>query len=354
MKFKKFKLKSGAKLVTIMSLITALTTMCSMPAFAMKSLRYYKLKERHSSLAKENFLKSWKCIFSGYDNYWRIYTENKKKTEIDQIAKLISDCEPLQENFILSENSITNTPIEWNYFQVPAEQINTRNLYDIFHGIVSYITYYSDNKFNASELKFFCTGSYKYVDPSWLKNPKYNNNLAGNFKYDVLNILPVDYKNVNNYLTVDPDYQNKNTVVGYWFNRIKVNPIGYALRFKNLRAANDASPASMCFFGIDENRNKVVLDERKNINDLIPNGGCALFFCRTTDKQFKAFAVEMYDPSNTNYKAASYNIVAFEIHGNIFPDSGVFEPNQADLEKEDTNSFGFDINPCMDMSDFMF
>lgn len=369
MKFKKFKLKSGGKLITIMALITALTTICSMPALAMRQKPRKKLKEKISLIIKystENFKSKWPKIIldkarepknnetepknaEDLECSWGLVTYNPYRN--DKITDLVHLCGLLQEKFILSENSITNNPIDWSGFnQTPVAQINPRNLFDISHGIVNYITFNSQNKFNTAELNFFCTGYDKYRTWKNGKGKQFQNS-SGYFKYDVLNILPIYGGDVEQYLAVDHDRYEWTNVAGYWFKRVTVNPVGYALRVR--KKQGDTVPCSVRFWGIDENSNKYPLDERLNINDLMNDGSYAFYCCRTTDKQFKAFAVEMFSSSNGSFNVP-YNIVFFEVHGNVFLEKNDDKENQKDsidffsLDQGDFEDSCF-FNPFVDI-----
>lgn len=350
MKFKKFKLKSGGKLITIMALITALTTICSMPAFAMKSSKFLQKKDKKLRSSK-TFSQIWNNVTNHLSgNVPSIFIDGKDSID-DVISDMLnSDNAVPQENFTLSLNNKYCFTIDWsNFAQVPASQINTRNLYDISHGIVNYITYYSEGKFNTAELKFFCTGAKKYRDQNNVTGTQKNQ--YGHPMYDVLNILPINWDSIATYFTVDNELKD-HKIVGYWFNRITVNPIGYALRC--IRPyAQAAAPCSIRFWGIDENSNKDLLDERLNINDLVPNGSYAFFFCRTTDKQFKAFAVDLFNSSGN--PGWPYHIAFFEVHGNVALDPNA--PQSSLSFNEDMSSSIFDIDhfdPSIDMTNMMF
>ncbi len=364
----KFKLKSGAKIVAIISLITELVTVCSMPAFAMKRkttvekcskktlrLSIYRRDlpeviinldqpEPLKQIKKKSFKQEWRRICPNTSNTPIISIKNNIFYQPGPIANLVRSIDDIpQENFILSDNSTIYIELSWSYY-IPMSEIGTNNLYDLAHGILFFITYYSENKFNRAELEFFCTGNNKYLNLGTLKQcPNWED-------YDVLNILPDTYTALNKYLTVDSDIIHPNPVFGFRFKRVKVNPIGYAVRCGARQ--NQASPASIRLWGIKEDGTKVLLHETININDLLRPGGYAFFYCRTTDKYFDTYAVEMFDPNN-GQPYPSFSIVFFEIHGNVLLKNSKsqlllsLDKDQIDPKKDDGCLL---YNPCADIS----
>lgn len=259
-----------------------------------------KSKKKNKILAYEPlFLSVWLDIFkdaeSEVQSDYSILTENTFFQE-----------KPPNQDSIVDKNMIVTNPIEYSdYFQPPSNQINSNNLYHCFNGILLYIYHNSNNKFNDQELEIHFSGAQTRKDLSLiLEDP----NMSRFNNWNILNIF--DYENINGQFQVE---SMKNAFFGITFKRIKIQPLAYSIRSGRLTNF-DKHLVSFDFLAYDEDLQKwVVLDERKNINDLIPTGGFGIFYVHSTKKSYSSFQIVQTDTANNGYWG--FSISAFDIQG---------------------------------------
>lgn len=233
----------------------------------------------------------------------------------------------------IERSLITNNKIDYsNYIQISYDKINKSNLYDCFQGILKYIYYYSENKLNINELEFYCSGSESKI----IQNQ------------NMLNIF--DYENIALQIKTECI---KNAFFGITFRRIKINPISYSIR-SGFSSNNSSHLISFTFEGFDEDNQKWdILDERVNLNDLIPNGGFNMYFVRSTHKRYSSFKIKQIEPGHNGFWG--FSISAFEVHGIVYMKNSLnpkISCHNLDYEKDFNNFTGY--NPLMDMSEFLF
>lgn len=225
--------------------------------------------------------------------------------------------------------TICNKKIDYaNFNQLPPEKMNNRIIYDCFHGILAYIYFYSENKLNIEELEFHFSGS---------NNTQQNN---------ILNIF--DYNDINLQFQIGSFRQ---AFFGITFKRIKIKPIAYSIR-SGLLSNTSSHLVSFTFEGFDIINNQWdLLDERANINDLIPSGGYNMFFVRSTDKCYSSFKIVQQEPGNNGFWG--FSIAAFDVHGIIYMNDESSAQLDENIIKNEDISADFNYNPLMDMSDFL-
>lgn len=225
--------------------------------------------------------------------------------------------------------TIYNKKIDYsNFNQLPPEKMNTRIVYDCFHGILAYIYFYSENKLNIEELEFHFSGS---------NNTQQNN---------ILNIF--DYNDINLQFQIG---SFRNAFFGITFKRIKIKPIAYSIR-SDLLSNTSSHLVSFTFEGFDIINNKWdLLDERVNINDLIPSGGYNMFFVRSTDKCYSSFKIVQLEPGNNGFWG--FSIAAFDVHGIIYMNDESCAQLDENIIKNQDISLDLNYNPLMDMSEFL-
>lgn len=252
---------------------------------------------------------------------------------------------PFSQEILTESINIYRGKLQYsNFVQQSSDKINKFNLYECFHGLLNFIYYYSGNNFNIEELEFHFSGGQLHNLLSLKNNPDQCN---------ILNIF--DYENINNQFTIA---SIKNAFFGLTFKNIKVNPIAYSIR-SGILTNSIPHLISFTFEGFDDNTKKwVVLDERVNINDLIPTGSFSLFFVRSTDQCFSSFIIKQTDPGSNGFWG--FSISAFDIHGVVSLRENI-SSNNNDLN-EDFQSFSFgnssdssiNYDSSMNMADFLF
>ena len=296
-----------------------------------------------------NFEKLWYLIIA--DPYANQQIDQKiiylKNYEKDDYFQQI----PFLQDFLTFKGMVSHTKIEYsNFLQSPSDKINSSKLYDCFHGILFYIFYYSDNKFNTEELEFHFSKADQRKDLTSViqKSP------SG--IYDQMNILNIfNYENINDQFQIDCSL---NAFFGVTFKRIKVNPIAYSIR-SGPSTNNSTHLVSFIFEGYDE-ENQIwdILDERVNINNLIPSGSFALFYVRSTSKSFSSFRIRQIEPGHNGFWG--FSIAAFDIHGNINLRDDFDIQNDSLLSQKEIASSNCSIgndqleyDPLLDMTEYL-
>ena len=290
-----------------------------------------------------SFKDSWRSIFKKYQSY------------LDKAQKFIKDDYlnevPLFQNLLTDNENISNEKIQYsNFNQISFEEMNHKNLYECFHGILNYIYYYSGNKFNIEEIEIHYSGSKSRE--SLMKMDKYNKTNPRN-QHDIMNIF--DYENINTEFTIGII---KNAFFGVTFKRIQINPISYSIR-SGVFSNNRSHLISFTFEGYNEETCKWdILDERENINDLISEGSYHMFFVRKTGKYYSSFKIKQIRPSSNDFWG--FSISGFEIHGNISYRENIPIQNQNFFEQKakikdidinkDINNILYD--PMIDMTEY--
>lgn len=253
---------------------------------------------------------------------------------------------PISQEYLTESCMICHEMIDYsNLKQLIPEHIKNTNLYDCFHGILFYIFYYSKNKLNTEELEFHFSGGQSIKDYSKINQ---NSTKTGYNQWNILNIF--------NYLSADSGFHiesTKNAFFGISFKRIKITPISYSIR----SGTNQNNLISFTFEGYDEDsRNWDILDERVNINDLIPNGSFKMFYVHTTKKSYSLFKVQQTDPGSNGYWG--FSIAAFDIYGSVsIRESLFYSPADSLLINRSTSLDLFDFdkyNPIIDMSEYIY
>lgn len=284
------------------------------------------------------FQDCWRFVFH-YDNS-RFYFETINNNLLCANDSFFDEV-PVSQNLLTEECMTCNQKLDYSYFsQTSYYQINIKKLYDCFHGLLSFIFYYSLNKLNVEELTFHFSGGkfFKKIDQT------------NDYKYNILNIF--DYENISKEFVVDPA---RNAFFGVTFKRIKVQPIAYAIRSGSIQT-NPTHLVSFTFEGYDEETNKWdILDERANINDLIPSGGFNIFSVRSTTKSYSSFKIKQTTPGSNDYWG--FSISAFDIHGNVSFCTKEINILNDNLITEKSNSLDMnylDSSSSIDMADYIF
>ena len=237
------------------------------------------------------------------------------------------------------------------YNQTPIDQFRKNNLYDFFHGIISYIWLYSNKFLNTREMEFHFSGASQRKRFDDQTNP--NNPNVSDIS-DILNIM--DAENPKTCFMIEP---YRDACFGITFKRIKIVPICYCVRSGYFCNSNGPFLTSFTFEGYDEETNQWdILDERVNTNELNPSGGYSMFIVRKTDKSYSSFRIRQTEPGGNG--RWGFAIAAFDIHGypsyrcdvnlSAKADLLVDESNQSFSSKEDL--LNLDIDPCINMIDF--
>lgn len=210
---------------------------------------------------------------------------------------------PTTQNYLTNINSIIQNQIDFStYFQVDFKQINTRDINNLFRGILLFIYENSENKFNINEIEFHFSDARNRERLSKIKRRTNLNH------FDILNIF--DYLNPKSQFQIN---NVENAFFGVKFHNIDVCPIAYSIRSGE---GFHSKLVSFVFEAFDDFQKRwIVLDERVNTNDLNYDGAFMLFFVRTTDKFYSSFRIKQIDCSiNKNW---GFSLAAFEIHGII-------------------------------------
>lgn len=295
-----------------------------------------KIESKHTS-----FLDLWSEIVLTFKDSFKDDTDKERPSDLD-FSKFLFNSPP-QQSYLTSNGKCIEKDIEWsNYNQIPPSEINIKNLFDCFHGILQYIYYNSEDKLNTSEVEFHYSNANSRISYESLSTRTFETD-----KCDILNIF--DYENIYNYFQTPT---TKNCFFGVSFKKIKIVPLCYSLRsdlFQNRTPHLD----SFVFMGYDEEYNKWdVLDERVNINDLIPSGGYGLYFVKTTNKSYSSFAIRQIEPGHNGFWG--FALAAFEIHGipSFCTEEKTF-PSIEPLFIEKSIEMPLSFNPCMDLSPYL-
>lgn len=288
------------------------------------------MKSKHSITLKDrkSFYNSWNQIIkkvNGINNdYWQNYL--KDQNFFDEI--------PLCQDYLTLTQMIFPNQISFsNFIKIDPYRINMSKLNDCFCGILFYIYFNSNNKLNTKELEFH------------FNNAQYRQQLTTQSDdLDILNIF--NYSSINTEFKVDCC---RNAFFGVTFRQIKVMPIAYAIRSGN----SNNHLVSFNFEAFDEDIQRwVVLDERVNLNNLIPIGGFSMFYVRSVDKSYSSFQIKQTEPSCNGFWG--FSIAAFEIHGDIFMGDQKFIMNNniSEIKYEALDLFQ-PFNPIIDMTEYI-
>lgn len=277
-----------------------------------------------------------------FKSTWNAIIQNKSQNESRKT--IINDLYMNDDSFFdelpdsqeyLTENQrIINKKIEYSMFiQNSANTIDRTSLYECFHGILNYIYYYSDNKFNTEEIMFHFSGGKSRKKFSTKNNPNETN---------ILNIF--NYKNIKQQFTIK---SYKNAFIGITFKRISIVPVAYSIR--SGPSSNRFSHLySFTFDGYDKyNKKWDTLDERVNINDLIYEGGFNLYYVRTTKKSYSSFRIRQTEKGNNGNWG--FSISAFEIHGIVLMN----DSDSTNYKSNDLTNHDFKFDPIMDMTEYI-
>lgn len=270
------------------------------------------------------------------------------KTNLNKILATIKDQieEPIEDNFenskptfqeiLADKDQIARNKIDYSSFvQVDWTQINKYSIFDCFHGILFYIFYNSQGKFNVNELEFHFSCA----------------NLMDNHLIQRLNPIP-KITNLFDFDDLAKEFKSvsmKNPFFGIKFLRIKINPIAYAVRI-GVSGNAGYNFSSFQFMGFNDNTQKwEILDERLNVNDLLKSNYFMLYFTKSTKDYFTAFKIIQIDTGSFGFWG--FSIKNFEIHGYVqylpFENVEIFEENENNFENYEQ------ANIYMDMNDFL-
>lgn len=254
---------------------------------------------------------------------------------------------PINQEFLVDIDNLCPFEIDFsNYTQISSDKINTRNVYDCFHGILAFIYYYSNNKLNTKELAFHFSGSKSFQNYSNSKSNGQSTPMNGS------NILSIfDYEDISSVFQVKCI---KNAFFGVTFNRIKILPLAYSIRSGANQNFN-SHLISFTFEGYDEeNQTWDILDERENNEGLISNGSFRLFFVKQNQKYYSSFKLVQTCPASNDIWG--FSLAAFDIHG--VPAYRENKNNETFIQTETNeclNQFDFSMlyDPSIDMTDLI-
>lgn len=288
----------------------------------------------------KSFLESWRTIKSNSSNNG----DHQNDIDLKNNNDAYFDSKPSLQELLTDTNNITYQKIDYSkYEEISTDSLNCHNLYDCFHGIISYIFIYSNNKFNVYELEIHYSGARKRENLSKMKKKSVYN------QFDIMNIF--DYENYENEFVIDNYW---NAYFGISFKRIKINPISYSIRVGSVM--NSLNLLSFVFEGFNDEENKwEVLDERENINSFSYKGGFVMFFNRRTDKYYSSFKLKQTSPG---FNSWGFSIAAFDIHGKISylneNDNVIVSASENECMEKNELTLDFSYDPHVNMSEFLF
>ena len=284
-----------------------------------------------------------------FKHIWnRIFEDDHKNAKLLELEKYQKDKKniyfiekPICQNFLTGEGNVTENEIDFSrYIPIDSKKPHYSNCKDLFYGILFYIFYYSNNKLNTREIEFHFSGGNMRQSLEKVMSMNYNNNC-----YDILNIF--NPENINLDFKIDSYF---NAFFGVTF---KINPISYSIRSGTISQYSKSHLISFTFEGYDEENNKWdVLDERNNINDLIPSGGFKMFYVRSGNKFYSSFMIKQIEPSSDGFWG--FSISSFDIHGNIMLTERSICFDEPISEENHLTDTYLSIDPMIDMSDFLF
>lgn len=264
---------------------------------------------------------------------WKLIV-NKPDIDVSALNNIKPDSDffveiPVFQHFLTDENKIFNFPIDYKrYSPLTFDEINSKDISKRFTGILNYIFIESGRMLNTYEIEFHFSGA---------KNRKCLKQMydeVKTVKTDDINILNIfEYENKASEFLINCI---KHSFFGIKFNNIKMKPYAYSigsgisLRFNRL--------VSFTFEGYNDKLKKwEILDERKNINDLIPNGGSGIFYVHLTKTYYSAFLIRQTEPAANGFWG--FSIAAFDIHGDII-----------ETDHVNNDDFNFDLTENLSLS----
>ena len=144
-----------------------------------------------------------------------------------------------------------------------------------------------------------------------------------------------------------------NCYFGVTFKQIKIVPLCYSIRSDN---SKDGLPHldSFVFEGYNDDLQRwEILDERMNINDLIPPGGYGLYYVKTTTNSYSSFIIRQVEPGHNGMWG--FSISAFEVHGIPLVREGEDKSIQNLEACQFDNYIDMPLtwNPCMELSEYL-
>ena len=289
---------------------------------------HYSLCKKY--LGKKSFHDVWNTISF---NTSSSNNDNKKENKDDQYF-LNS---PLLQDSLTESHQIFRKDVEYSNFK-SISNIDTKNLFECFQGILSYIYYYSENKFNPNELEFHFSGARNY-NKSTLEKKTDKSNIMNIFNYE-----KIDYQ-----FTIKCE---KNAFFGVTFKRIKMTPIAYSIR-SGSKNTSSSNLISFTFEGFDEiNKKWDILDERINSNKLNKDGSFSMFYTRYTEKSYSSFKIVQKQPGSNGFWG--FSIAGFDVHGIVSLNEKKENKLINDIEKKPRFSDIIEYDPVFDMSTFLF
>lgn len=305
-----------------------------------RNIKYLRSCYKNGS---SKYIVSWKKIIENSPNFGRGNLDWEYDNYFDEV--------PFNQELLTYSCNLSNEIIDFsNFTQISSDKMNSRNLFDCFHGILNYIYYYSRNKFNINEIEFHYSGSQSRLSLAKMNQKNRTNAID---EYDINNIF--DYENIQTQFLI---HSQINSFFGVTFKRIKINPISYSIR-SGILSNISSHLVSFTFEGYDELNDKWdILDERHNINNLIDSGSYHMFFVRTNHKYYSSFKIKQTGPGSNDFWG--FSISSFEIHGIIAYKNDIkndLNENFIKINNENQNisqnDFSLSYDPVMDMTEFI-
>lgn len=283
------------------------------------------------STSKKSFHEHWTTILENshkkYNRMIDYQNMNPFDTYFDNVLS--------QNELLIESDKIIDDKINFcNYTELPSNLKNKFSIYECFHGILFYVYFYSQNKFNTGEIEIHFSGA--------------KNLIRERRQFNILDIF--DYENISTEIEIQ---QSINAYFGITFKNIKINPKAYSIR-SGIFYATKSHLISFSFEGYDEENQKWdVLDERNNINDLIGSGGFSLFYVRSTTKCYSSFKIQQTAPGSND--TWGFTLSAFDIHGIVYYREVLTSSDETSYDEDmnsEINFFG--IDPCLDMTEHIF
>lgn len=292
---------------------------------------HYFLKKKYSS--NLSFQDIWKSV------NFKSNIDIEKNIDCNKETQYFNN-KPVLQNLLAENHQVITKEIDYSYFnQISVSEIDTTNLYECFQGILAYILYYSENKFNIKELEFFFSGAKNYNRSTSVKKP-YKANIMNIFNYDKYN-YQLDIENVNE------------AYFGLTFKRIQIQPQAYSIRFGS-KSNSSSNLICFTFEAFDENLKKWdILDERINTNELTKDGSFALFYVHLNGKNYSSFKITQKEPGTNGFWG--FSIAGFDIHGIVSLRENMVDVQNENLTDNQKNNIDVvEYDPIIDMASFLF
>lgn len=128
------------------------------------------MKKKHYA-AKKNQIKNYQ---SNWITIRNMIKNKKEKSEHDYFE----ESKPIFQEMLAEKDQISRKIVDYsNFTQVKWDELNWRSSFDCFHGILFYIFYNSESKFNPNELEihFSCANLIHNLNPKFFQMPNITN-----------------------------------------------------------------------------------------------------------------------------------------------------------------------------------